>query len=138
MGRRPNSPPQTTRVESSKPLCFKSLMSAAVGLSVLPHAYRKTAFEIAVRIEDLPFYIELHKAYAALHKPASHQASTSVRRCRRIVQTVSFSRCFTLFADIERSGGFQLHTSGQFITGYPRIQFRLVRPAVPGELHRVS
>ena len=36
MGIRPNSPPQMISVLSSSPRCFKSLISAAEGLSVLP------------------------------------------------------------------------------------------------------
>src|SRR4051812_19102281 len=35
MGRRPNSPPQTTSVLSSNPRCLRSVNSAAAGLSVL-------------------------------------------------------------------------------------------------------
>src|SRR5690606_38633391 len=37
MGVRPNSPRQTTKVSSNKPLCFKSLIKAVIGWSICLH-----------------------------------------------------------------------------------------------------
>ena len=44
IGVRPNSPPQTTSVESSSPRCFRSLISAAVGWSVISQFFFRLLF----------------------------------------------------------------------------------------------
>ncbi len=40
IGSRPNSPPQTTSVESSSPRCFRSVSRPAIGMSVSPANWR--------------------------------------------------------------------------------------------------
>ena len=44
IGVRPNSPPQTISVESSRPRCFRSLISAAVGWSVMSQFFFRSRF----------------------------------------------------------------------------------------------
>ena len=87
MGVRPNSPPQTTSVESSNPRCFRSLMSAAEALVGLLAEFGQAVDDVVVgggAVVVPAAMIELHEANAALHQPPRQQAIVGKRSSCRV------------------------------------------------------
>ena len=71
MGVRPNSPPQTTSVSSSMPRCFRSRISAAIGLIDFAGHFESVAH--AAMMVPIAM-IELDEANASLRQPPGQQA----------------------------------------------------------------
>ena len=79
VGWRPNSPPQTTSVSSSRPRCFRSLSSAAIGWSVCAGVLGVVRHEVAVGVPVVVVVgaagIDLDEPHAALDQPPGQQAA---------------------------------------------------------------
>ena len=72
IGVRPNSPPQTIRVSSSIPRCFRSVIRAAAGLVDLLGLELDVVLDAAVVVPVA--VVELDEAHAALGQAAGQQA----------------------------------------------------------------
>ena len=69
---RPNSPPQTTSVSSSRPRCLRSVIRRAEAWSVVLALAADAVGQAAVMVPAL--VVELDEAHAALGQPAGEQA----------------------------------------------------------------
>ena len=72
IGVRPNSPPQITRVSSSRPRCLRSMISAAEAWSVFSAVVLVVAADVRMRVPAL--VVDVHEAHAALDHAAGQQA----------------------------------------------------------------
>ena len=85
-GVRPNSPPQMMSVSSSRPRCFRSLISAATGLSIVRALLGQAVADVLARAGavEVPAPVEeLHEAHALLDQPAGEQAVVREARAAR-------------------------------------------------------
>ena len=126
-GRRPISPPQWTRVVSSRPRCLRSVTSAAAGLSVR-RQMAGSAWRIdGVMVPRLAAQKELHEPDSALHQPAGDQAARAVLAGRVLVESVEPPDVRGLAGDVERFLGGRLHGRGQLEAVDPRFQVGFAR-----------
>ena len=112
-GERPNSPPQSTIVESSSPRRFRSLISAGDRLVGQRGHLEVVLFDIAVRV---PFGIgraaagdHADEAHALLHHAARQQAAAAVVVGLRIADAVEIERLLRLLAEVEDFRRLGLH-----------------------------
>ncbi len=85
VGVRPNSPPQTTSVSSSRPRDLRSCNKAATGRSVRATAFGKTFADVAVMVPTGgAAVINLDEAHTSLDQTTSQEAlpPENVRRLR--------------------------------------------------------
>ena len=85
-------------------------------------------------VPDMLIDIELNEAHASFHHAPSNQAATAIRICRFFTNAVQFLSVFGLLRNVGRIAGRQLHARGEFITGGPRGQNRLVRMSLQMDL----
>ena len=130
IGSRPNSPPQTTSVLSSRPRCFRSRSSAAIGWSVRSQAVLQVGRRGRCGCPRSGVDVELHEAHAALDQPAGDQAAAAVGVGRLAADAVHLlHRAAALLRDVERVGRRQLHPRGQFVAGDAGVERRAGRAA---------
>ena len=119
---RPNSPPQTTSVSSSRPRCFRSLISAAQAWSVSLALAVDLLGQIAVLV---PAAMQnLHDAHAALDQPAGQQAAVR-RRCRARCTSGPYmsSVACDLLGEVGEFRHAGLHAEGHLVLRDARLRF---------------
>ena len=72
---RPNSPPQITSVESSKPRCLRSRSRRCHGFVGSLANFAMVGCQIGVTVPRLFFQEDLHKPNTAFHQPSRQQAA---------------------------------------------------------------
>ena len=126
-GVRPNSPPQTTRVSSSRPVRFRSVRSAATGLIGQAAHLLVVGVDIVVRVplhgDRAAARIELDEPHPALDQPAGQQAAGAELDGPRVVQAVHLAGRCGLAREVNRLGRGALHPVGQLVDGDPGGEF---------------
>ena len=115
---RPNSPPQTTSVSSSRPRCLRSLSRAAIGRSTSLALLRQAVHDVVAGAGavHVPAPVEeLHVAHALLDQPAGEQAVVGERRLARARRRRASRTFFGSLADVHHLGHGDLHAVGQLV-----------------------
>ena len=131
IGVRPNSPPQMTSVSSSMPRCFRSLISAAVGLVDLLGLERDVVLDVAVVVPVA--VVELDEAHAALGQPAGQQAVRGERAVARLARRTARARSAAPCDMSISSGHARLHLERHLVLRDARrdlgvVDGRVVQP----------
>ena len=126
IGVRPNSPPQTTSVSSSRPRRFRSVIRAAHGWSISLADVVEVVVEVcaAAAVVVPVVVVELHEPHAALDQPAGQQAVVGERRLARLgavqVERLLRSRCARSIS------------SGALVCIRKAISYEAIRVAISG------
>ena len=113
---RPNSPPQTTSVSSSRPRCFRSVSRARVGWSMSRHWLGRSRGQHVVLV---PAAVEdLGEADSAFREAAGQQAVVGgrCRACARRARTCRGSDSGSL-SEVGEFGDGGLHAEGHLVLG---------------------
>src|SRR5262249_16096131 len=117
VGVRPNSPPQITSVSSSRPRCFRSVKSHAIGWS-LAWAGRRGVRVVPVGVRGMVGAVgDLRHAHAALRHAAGDQAGVG-----ELAAAVAPPRRLRLGAQVEHVQGLELHAEGDLQRLDARLQ----------------
>ena len=111
---RPNSPPQTTSVESSSPRCLRSVSRRRDRLVGLPAALAVVVGEVVVGV-PLVVAVDLHEPDAALDQPARQQALLAEGSGHRVVQPVEPPGVLGLGREVDGLRRLGLHPVGQLV-----------------------
>ncbi len=132
IGVRPNSPPQTTSVASSRPRAFRSLTRAAQGRSISRQTLSRSGLEVLARAAVVvPVgVVELHEPHAALDQPPGQQAVVGERRLARL-GAVQVERRLRLARQVDQLRGAGLHPVGHLVGGDPRGDLRVAGGVEP-------
>ena len=129
IGVRPNSPPQTTSVWSSRPRRFRSLSRPATGWSMARQILAWFAFDVGVGVPPAArAAVELDEPHAALDQAAGQQAEPAEALGRRVVQAVEGAGLGGLARQVDGLGGLGLHAEGQLVALDPGVELGLVEP----------
>ena len=126
-GVRPNSLHQTTSVSFSRPRCFRSFSSAAIGWSTWPHIFSWLRVDVVVRVplrDERAAAASRPARSARRARPAAGRAAAACRSrpspCRRGRRP---SRRLRLLRQIDRLRGVLLHPEGEFVAGDAGLEF---------------
>ena len=142
-GVRPNSPPMTTSVSSSRPRCSRSLIRAATGRSIVLHLFVRPSRMSSPGL--VPWKSQPQSNSCTKRTPFS-----TSRRARRIVVgeaaraglgPVAFEDRLRLAGDVHHLGHRDLHAEGQLVLRDARERLgmaELLGPAISFRSRRAS
>ncbi len=139
MGVRPNSPPQTTSVVSSRPRALRSVSKAAIGWSTARGVVFVAGLEAAVLVPAIGTDIgaeQLDESHPSLDEPPRDQAFACIdpRRWIRSIEPIEPLSRRRFAVDTHQLGKGRLHAERQLIVGDRRFEAVVMSHAAKGAL----